>query len=437
MLNFLFVFWAILKDKYSRLSTMTNIPSIEIFEGVNDTPVEATSTAGSNGSAVVNRLNKVINKLNYPDSYPIGLLAPIEIYLDTIGGDDTNDGLTDTTAYRTWDKVLTVLDGGMTTSECTVIVYIRGTLQAPLDLRPLKSISYGRLYGARLTLDRFPSDTENWVLENLAYDENYYINPTAFITDRGYLQISINYCTFKAPIFMDFSGFNAIFYACMFSAFDTSEAINFNFTEGDFNLNSCGSISEGKPASLRFHGANCFANINSFSSDLAYDFEATFRATSGASVYPSGTFTEDMNMALIYDNGKVNFVPNGGVPNLAIEIAGYSEVRQLTGYNNRKYLSFYYPSIANNTELILAIFPFPVIIKALRYSLTFGSGTLHLELAGESTGISQVINGSGNIYSIDLFTIGNLEVPANTLINIRAALASTLNQVFLILDYEV
>ncbi len=83
-----------------------------IFTDVNDQPDPATSSGGSNASDLIAKVNQTLEWLNQDFSSLSGLELWDEstiIYLDTVNGDDTNDGLTNTTPLATWGAVLSLL----------------------------------------------------------------------------------------------------------------------------------------------------------------------------------------------------------------------------------------------------------------------------------------------------------------------------------------
>ena len=118
---------------------MQNLTPVPILPGLND--ISEILEDGPNGAMVTQVVNQLVNKSFRPFNTIDDNNQNYERYLDTVNGSDTNDGLTATTAYKTWDRAIQDFKVGMITDNWSTYLYVRGELQAPLDLRGVYGFS--------------------------------------------------------------------------------------------------------------------------------------------------------------------------------------------------------------------------------------------------------------------------------------------------------
>ena len=109
---------------------MQNLTPVPILPGLNDVPEILED--GPNGAFFTEKVNQLIGKSFRPFNTIDDNNQNYERYLDTVNGSDTKDGLTATTAYKTWDKAIQDFRVGMITDNWSTYLYVRGELQAPL-----------------------------------------------------------------------------------------------------------------------------------------------------------------------------------------------------------------------------------------------------------------------------------------------------------------
>lgn len=412
---------------------MANIPLIEIFPGINDLPTESNSNEGCNGSAVVSRINSIATRLLYPTNYPLAYTEDYSRYLDTVNGSDTNDGLTEGTAYLTFDRAIKDFEGK---NVGDAILYVRGTLTAPLDFRSITPTNFGDLNKNNLRLYPFPTNNDTWKIVTPQADENYYVNPTTFLVSSPAMGLIIDGCTFEAPYLMDFSGCNLWFSGCAFVGFEGNEGTPYVFSKGNFILQSCTAVNQGIAPAFRFHGRGCTATLSNFTSDSLYEFGNTFTVTERAVFTPSGNFGEDYPISINYTNGIENIVNYPLPDNLTITTDGASTLKSFTENSNYRYLTFDFPALATGNNKILFIPSTDIVIRLVRRSLLWGTGTLKLQLDGVDSGITGSVNGTGSIFTIDNLSGVPVTVEANQVISLNATLSVPIENLFLQLAYE-
>ena len=144
---------------------MQNLTPVPILPGLNDVPEILED--GPNGAFFTEKVNQLIGKSFRPFNTIDDNNQNYERYLDTVNGSDTNDGLTATTAYKTWDKAIQDFRVGMITDNWSTYLYVRGELQAPLDLRGVYGFSSSEYNNGTITLTKFPDDTENFTFKSV------------------------------------------------------------------------------------------------------------------------------------------------------------------------------------------------------------------------------------------------------------------------------
>ncbi|BFM38910.1 hypothetical protein [Synechocystis sp. LKSZ1] len=195
---------------------MSNITPIQIFPGINDLPVEATELAGCNGSAIVARINKLISKTNYAEE----CLTEFSLYVDTVDGLDTNDGLTDTTPYKTLQKALGYFSGKCLDDCGYVYIYIKGEITGILDFTEIQSWICGKGVSGLLTLTVWPGDT-SWKYLTPAWgsgDDSYIYTPTWKCSNYTGLTVSVKYCDFEIAGTLEITKVNLSLQYCTFNA---------------------------------------------------------------------------------------------------------------------------------------------------------------------------------------------------------------------------
>ena len=185
---------------------MQNLTSIPILHGLNDIPEMLED--GPNGALVTEKVNQLIGKSFRPFNTIDDNNQNYERYLDTIDGSDTNDGLTATTAYKTWDKAIQDFKVGMITDNWSTYLYVRGELQAPLDLRGVYGFSSSEYNNGTITLTKFPDDTENFTFKSVLEASEEYLSKLAFITDNININVYLTGVTFVVTSQLEFHGIN-------------------------------------------------------------------------------------------------------------------------------------------------------------------------------------------------------------------------------------
>lgn len=202
---------------------MTNINPIQIFPGINDLPVEATALEGCNGSAVVQRVNKLITTHNKPFEVHGDCNTVIEYWVDTVDGLDTNNGLTNTTPYKTLQKALDNLESKAFDDCYYVYIYIKGTVVGELDFTNLRSWYMSSSWAGALTLDKWPEETAKWTYEPGRWaDLNDYTYKGSWRCDHDRaLYVDVYNCKFDIYSLISFSNLSIGFSYCEFNSLNS------------------------------------------------------------------------------------------------------------------------------------------------------------------------------------------------------------------------
>ena len=185
---------------------MQNLIPVPILPGLNDVPEILED--GPNGAMVTQVVNQLVNKSFRPFNTIDDNNQNYERYLDTVNGSDTNDGLTATTAYKTWDRAIQDFKVGMITDNWSTYLYVRGELQAPLDLRGVYGFSSSEYNNGTITLTKFPDDTENFTFKSVLQTSEEYLSKLAFITDNTNINVYLTSVTFAVTSQLEFHGIN-------------------------------------------------------------------------------------------------------------------------------------------------------------------------------------------------------------------------------------
>lgn len=185
---------------------MQNLIPIPILPGLNDIPEILED--GPNGALVTEKVNQLVQKSFRPFNTIDDNNQNYERYLDTVDGSDTNDGLTAITAYKTWDRAIQDFRVGMITDNWKTYLYIRGELQAPLDLTGVYGFSSSDYNNGTLTLTKFPDDTENFTFKSVVEASDQYLSKLAFITDNINVNVYLTGVTFAVTSQLEFHGIN-------------------------------------------------------------------------------------------------------------------------------------------------------------------------------------------------------------------------------------
>ena len=185
---------------------MQNLIPVPILPGLNDVPEILED--GPNGAMVTQVVNQLVNKSFRPFNTIDDNNQNYERYLDTVNGSDTNDGLTATTAYKTWDRAIQDFKVGMITDNWSTYLYVRGELQAPLDLRGVYGFSSSEYNNGTITLTKFPDDTENFTFKSVVETSEEYLSKLAFITDNTNINVYLTGVTFAVTSQLEFHGIN-------------------------------------------------------------------------------------------------------------------------------------------------------------------------------------------------------------------------------------
>jgi hypothetical protein len=185
---------------------MQNLTPVPILSGLNDVPEILDD--GPNGAFVTKVVNELVQKSFRPFNTIDDNNQNYERYLDTVDGSDDNDGLTATTAYKTWDKAIEDFRVGMITDNWSTYLYVRGELQAPLDLRGVYGFSSSEYNNGTITLTKFPDDTENFTFKSVVETSEEYLSKLAFITDNTNINVYLTGVTFAVTSQLEFHGIN-------------------------------------------------------------------------------------------------------------------------------------------------------------------------------------------------------------------------------------
>ncbi|BFM40733.1 hypothetical protein [Synechocystis sp. LKSZ1] len=218
---------------------MSNITPIQVFPGINDLPTAPTAQQGCNGSFIVEKINKLIANTNYPietlQDYP----NTIERYIDTTAGDDSNDGLTEETAFLTWDRAIQEISGYLITDNYGITFYVKGTLQAPLNCLGVKPMGRTGYNWGVIQVYPYPSVTGNFVIESITEPGNDdYFSRRVFITEGKPIMISVANCDFLIHTQLEFDDSLYEFYDCKFIATNTSAYYGIVFGDCEVDLYS-------------------------------------------------------------------------------------------------------------------------------------------------------------------------------------------------------
>lgn len=115
----------------------------------------------------------------------------VEFFLDTENGDDSADGRSPTTAVKTWAKAVSILKEKRFSWNWNTYLRIKGTLQAPLDLRGIYGDANDWWTQGTLALHNW-DNSPNWVLEGVA-DWNQ--SKLAFLQDNDHVNLWIQGAT--------------------------------------------------------------------------------------------------------------------------------------------------------------------------------------------------------------------------------------------------
>lgn len=202
---------------------MSNITPIQVFPGINDQPTAPTAQQGCNGSFIVKKINELISKNNYPTETLQDYPNTIERYIDTTAGNDSNDGLTEETAFLTWNRAIKEISGYLITDNYGITFYVKGTLQAPLNCLGVKPMGRAGYNWGVIQIRPYPSATENFVIESITEPGNDdYFSKRVFITEGKPIMISISNCDFLIHTQFEFDNSLYEFYDCKFIATSTS-----------------------------------------------------------------------------------------------------------------------------------------------------------------------------------------------------------------------
>ena len=209
----------------------------------------------------------------------------IEFFLDTVGGNDDNDGRSPTTAVKTWDKAISIVKEKRISWNWNTYLRIKGTLQAPLDLQGVYGDSGDWWVQGTLTLTNWTDDNSspNWTLEGTS---DWNTTKLAFITDNDYVTLAFYYATFVRNTLMVFDKIVTYFEDCTFKPATNESYIDFIFGQGWHEF--YGTITLDNSADnpiLQAFGTHCYITIHCdllFTTDLLPGDNTVVRAGKGA-----------------------------------------------------------------------------------------------------------------------------------------------------------
>lgn len=112
---------------------------VEIFTGINDVPVKPIATKAGNGAHLISKFNGLITDLQPAlESISTTLSANLTYYVSPTG-DDTNDGASTTTAFKSIEKAVNVASAIDLNGYGITIKLLDGTYETGARLRPYKS----------------------------------------------------------------------------------------------------------------------------------------------------------------------------------------------------------------------------------------------------------------------------------------------------------
>lgn len=186
---------------------MSDIPKIEIFPGVNDVPVESSVTGGCNGSAVVQRVNSLIDKVTPAYAIWGDCTAEITWFVDTVNGSDDNDGLTELTPFLTVQKALDVISTKVVDDCWWTYIRIKGTVEGKLDFSDIRSWFGIGYWSGAVVLGKWESETSPWTLNIAEWsgEGDYTYTPGIISSKDNNVTLSIEDCNIVCGSVLDFS----------------------------------------------------------------------------------------------------------------------------------------------------------------------------------------------------------------------------------------
>lgn len=371
---------------------MANINPIEIFPGINDVPVEATALAGCNGSAIVERVNKLTNYHNDPFSIWGDCNAEVAWYVDTVSGLDTNDGLTELTPFATLQKALSVVEEKRLDDCWWTYIYIKGTVTGEVNFSHIKGWINNLVWEGCLTLSPFPGETSwNWVIGPWTGDGNYTFTPGIRRESINNFILSLENCIFDIQSIADFANMSVYFDTCTFKTTNPTYSCKVLLSGRQYKFSNC--IAELTSALVTIYAADAYVQIlTPFTltdqvSHLFIGLDQSFLGVSSYIAVESGnqTISGDVSSVVNFDNANSNYL--------------WDKQINISGFLGKFIFGFY----ENDYDSYSVIIPSPGIRKYLiaipnkpswlkNIALAAPSGTATIQLWGGGNTIGSPFN---------------------------------------------
>ncbi|MGL5032809.1 MAG: hypothetical protein ACRC6M_03295 [Microcystaceae cyanobacterium] len=354
---------------------MQNLTSIPIISEINDLPEILED--GPNGAFVTEKVNQLVQKSFRPFNTLDDNSAPIERYIDTVNGLDTNTGLTPESPVKTIGKVLEIFKTGMISWNWNTFIYVKGQLVAPIDLRGVYATSSDWCNEGTLTITNWPSESVPFVIKD-APNPHRYESLQVFITDGDYVVINLEHCTLlieKAMVFVD----NTIYFS-QSTVFPVSD--NFStalmFGKGNYYLTGL-TIDYSLVPNFRmtFGGFGCFALLRNYWNLVNTTIPTPIiRVTGGAEVLAAFSFDPNIPVKTISvdTRGKLRC---DGQNNLLIETDSTSDF----GWNDQAKDNYCntltFPTLPDGRYMVWIP---PKRCRLLKWKLSASSGSATIQM---------------------------------------------------------
>ena len=327
-----------------------------IFPGINDEPREATAEEAGNGSDLIFRINGLIDRLNILISPKWGETS---IYIDGTNGNDTNDGLTESTQIKTQDRLVRLIESKVINNKLTIVgsnIALSG-----IDLANVQNTSDAHLMFVRGNgnLDFIPSETSRTIAlrnepENLKISFEYI---TFLLSDNvafsDLKELNIHNCSFISQ--GNYNG-NLLF------LYDVKQS---KISGSVFNGNSTGNGSE--TLLKAFNNDYIYANNNYFydtNSDSIYLYQCNAKFGAYNSIYSTNRDTTKGLVKITKSNLEIN--SGYYAPILKdFTISGGSITDLGRDSNNFKTYNFHFSTL---NETVVTLIPYTqkqIIVKRL------------------------------------------------------------------------
>ncbi|MGL5032808.1 MAG: hypothetical protein ACRC6M_03290 [Microcystaceae cyanobacterium] len=300
---------------------MQNLTAIPIIPEINDFPDILED--GPNGALITQKVNQLVQKSFRPFNTLDDDSAPIKRYVDTIAGSDDNDGLTATTAFKTIDKALDFYRTGMISWNWNCFIYVKGELQAPIDLRGLYATANDWFTEGTLTINKFPDETDNYTITSVS-DSGDYLSKQVFIVDGNFISLYLLNCTLNITSQMVFIDNTIYFGVVKIKPTSTARYDAVIIGRGNYYLQRITHDYTDKLYSIQVVGVGCYLRVNNLQTFVNDQLNNTFlRIRGGAEGKIEATLTTSLNKNIVIENSKV--VANVNVPYLLYEADGASD----------------------------------------------------------------------------------------------------------------